>query len=84
MINNAVKNLYILETSLNTLHNYLDSSTKLFSDLCVAKILHTSAKSFFSLFLYPTENTIYRSQCGDRIVSKQDAFFDSYERFHDL
>jgi len=48
MINNAVKNFYILETSLNTLHNYLDSSTKLFSDLCPAVFLNTSAKPFFS------------------------------------
>jgi len=28
-------------------HNYFDGSTKLFSDLCLAKFLDTSTKSFF-------------------------------------
>jgi len=42
----AAKN-FILTTSLSVLHNYFDSSTKLFSNLYLAKFLGISAKSFF-------------------------------------
>jgi len=48
MINNAARNFVILATSLNVLHNYFDSSIKLFSDLYLAKFLDFSAKLFFS------------------------------------
>jgi len=36
---NAAKNFDNLATSLSILHNYFDSSTKLFSDLYLAKFL---------------------------------------------
>jgi len=45
MMSNAVKSF--ISTNLSVLHNYCDSSTELFSDLYLAKFLHTSAKSFF-------------------------------------
>jgi len=45
MMSNAAKNVDILTISLNVLHNYFDSSLKLFSNL--VKFLDTSAKSFF-------------------------------------
>jgi len=32
----------------STVHNYFDASTKLFSDLYLAKFIDTSAKPFFS------------------------------------
>lgn len=43
MISNIVKNL--LKTSLSTLHNYLDSPTKFFSNLYPAIFLDTSAQN---------------------------------------
>jgi len=48
----AAKNFDILTTSLSVLHNYFDSSTKLFSNLYLAKFLDISAKSFFLHELY--------------------------------
>jgi len=47
MMNNAAKSFDIVSTNLSVLHNYCGSSTKLLSDLYLAKFLHTSAKSFF-------------------------------------
>jgi len=44
MMNNAVKSFDILATKLSVLHNYFDSSTKLFPDLYLAKFLNTSVK----------------------------------------
>jgi len=46
-MNNVVKSFNILAISLSVLHNHFDSSTKLFSDLNLAKFLDTSVKSFF-------------------------------------
>jgi len=49
-----------LAISSSVLHNYFDSSTRLFSDLYPAQILNLSAKLFFScinnlqfIFYYP-------------------------------
>jgi len=44
MMSNIVKYFDILLISLSVLGNYFDSTTKLFSDLYVAKFLDTSAK----------------------------------------
>ena len=46
MINNAAKSFDTVGTSLSVLHNYYDS-TKLFSDLYVAKFLDAPAKPSF-------------------------------------
>jgi len=43
----AVKNFGVLATNLDVLNNYFDNLLKLFSDLYLAKLLDTSAKSFF-------------------------------------
>jgi len=48
-MSNSTKNFAILTTSLNVLHNYFDSSIKLFSDLYLAKFLDTSIKPFLSV-----------------------------------
>lgn len=66
------------------LHSYFLGRTKLFSDLCAAKLLDTNAKSFFPLFLYPTENMSFAMWRSDRVVSvtSRGASFDSRERFH--
>jgi len=45
-MNNAKKNFDILTTCLSVLHNHLVQQNY-FSDLCPAKILDLSAKSFF-------------------------------------
>jgi len=45
MMSNAAKSFDILVTSSSILHNF-DSSTKLFSDLYLAKFLDTSVKLF--------------------------------------
>ena len=37
-MSNAIKNFNILATNLNTLHNYFNSLTKLFSDLYLIKL----------------------------------------------
>jgi len=47
IFDSTAKCFNILATSLNVLYNYFDSSTKLFSVLCPAKFLDTSAKLFF-------------------------------------
>jgi len=47
MMSNAAKNFDILAISLNILHNYFDSSLKLFSSYFLVKFLDTLAKSFF-------------------------------------
>jgi len=47
-MSNNVKTFDILAISLNILHNYFDSLTKLFSDPYLTKFLDTSAKLFFS------------------------------------
>jgi len=47
MMDNAAKSFDILATSLSVLHNYFDSSTKLFSDLYLAKFRYFS-KTIFS------------------------------------
>ena len=52
-VDNLTKSLNILTTNLSVLHNYFDDP-KLFLGLYLAKILNTSAKSFF---LYT--NTVY-------------------------
>jgi len=41
MMSNAPKNFDILATSSSVLYNYFNSSTKLFSDLYLAKFLDT-------------------------------------------
>jgi len=47
IMSDVTKNFDILETSLNVLHNYFNSSTKLyFLNLYSVKILDLSAKSF--------------------------------------
>jgi len=43
-MSNAARNFDILATSLSILHNYFDSSIKLFSDLSLAKLLDALAK----------------------------------------
>jgi len=48
MMTNAAKSFDSLAISLNDLHNYFDSSPKLFSG--PAKFLDTSAKPFFTLY----------------------------------
>jgi len=52
MMSNAAKNVDILASILNVLHNYFDSLIKLFSDLYLAKFLDTSAKPFFPCNYY--------------------------------
>jgi len=47
MMNNAVKSFDILATKLSVLHNYFDSSTKLFPDL--VKLLDTSTQNCSSI-----------------------------------
>jgi len=51
-MSNAVKSFNILTIGLSVLHNYFNSSTKLFSNpyLYIAKFLDISAKSFFSYY----------------------------------
>jgi len=44
MMNNTAKKIDILAINLNVLHNYFDSSIKLFSNLYLAQFLNTSAK----------------------------------------
>jgi len=46
-LGNAKKNFDILAASLSVLHNYIDRSTKLFSDLYPAKILDFSQNRSF-------------------------------------
>jgi len=46
-MSNASKNFDIPATSLNVLHNYFDSSIKLFSSLYLAKFLNTQPNRFF-------------------------------------
>jgi len=51
--NNATKSFGILVTNLSVLHNYFDTSTKLFSDLqYLTKCLNTSVKLFFPCTFY--------------------------------
>jgi len=51
-MSNAAKNFGILAISSSVLHNYFASSTKLFSDLYLAKFLDTSVKLFFLRSIY--------------------------------
>jgi len=44
MMSNAAKSFDTLATNLSDLRNYFDSSTKLFSDLYLAKFLDVSVK----------------------------------------
>jgi len=46
VISNAAKNFDILAISLNILHNYFDSSIKLFSNLYLPKFIEISVKFF--------------------------------------
>jgi len=50
-ISNAAKNFYILAISLNVLHNYFDSSIKLFSDLYLVKFLEQNHSSACNIFI---------------------------------
>jgi len=45
-MSNAAKNFVILATSLNVLHNYFNNLMELFSQICLAKFLNISTKSF--------------------------------------
>jgi len=54
VMSDAAKSFDIL-ASLNVVHNHFDGSTKLFSNLYLAKFLNTSAKLFFP---YVITNTI--------------------------
>jgi len=48
MMSNAAKSFNILiTTNLSVLYNYFNNSTKLFSDLYLAKFFNASTKPFF-------------------------------------
>jgi len=49
------KFLQLSTSCLSFLHNYFHGSTKLFSDLYLAKFLDTSVKSFFSCNCHKAE-----------------------------
>jgi len=74
-MSDAAKSLDILATSLSFLH-YFDGLTKLFSNLYLAKFLHTLAKvlstffsCFFSLIFMDTANVKLRNQYSNHVSS---------------
>jgi len=60
-MSNAAKNFDILAISLSILHNYFDSSIKLFQDLYLAKFLDISAKPFIQCRYLFIKNKMDRS-----------------------
>jgi len=70
MISNDVKSLDILVISLNVLHNYFESSTKLFSDsIYIAKFLDTSAKPIYIILRFLSGTSLCQSPLIDRSSS---------------